>query len=114
MKVWSSALAGEVTTWPRVKTRLMFGFTALYRAERIFAVLPRTRGVETAASLAFKLEGNAPSVRARLEKDVRIGSTQMQKARWFTFELRSDGDLHAALSWLEQAYRAASKRKRSR
>jgi hypothetical protein len=39
-----------------VSTRAFFGFTALYRKERIFALLPRTRAMETANSLAFKLE----------------------------------------------------------
>jgi len=113
MKAWSAALASEVATWPQVKSRAMFGFTALYRGHRIFAVLPRTRGMETANSLAFKLEVPTPVLRARLENDARIGSTKMQKARWFTLELNSDGDLRDALSWLEQAYRAAGKRKKS-
>ena len=114
MKAWSAGLSGEIAAWPRVKTRAMFGFTTLYHQERIFAVLPRTRGMETASSLAFKLEAPSSAVRLRLEKDPRIGSTEMQKARWFTFEVRSDGDLHDALSWLEEAYRAAGKRKKSR
>lgn len=114
MKAWSAALADEGCGWPQVATRSFFGFTALYRKDKIFAILPRTRGMETANSLAFKLEGPTPAVRARLEKDPRIGSTQMQKARWFTFELSSDADLHAALEWLGLAYEAAGKNKKSR
>jgi hypothetical protein len=31
----------------------------------------------------------------------------MKKARWFTFELASDADLHQALKWLSRAYEAA-------
>lgn len=113
MKAWSAALAGEVAGWPRVATRVFFGFTALYRQNRIFAALPRTRGMETANSLAFKLENPTPTMRRRLEKDARVGSTQMQKARWFTFELFSDADLHDALDWLNRAYEAAGKSNRS-
>ena len=109
MKAWSAALAGEVTGWPRV----FFGFTALYRRDKIFALLPRTRGMETANSLAFKLEDPTPTVRARMEKDPRIGSIQMQKPRWFTFELSSDADLHDALDWLNRAYETAGKSNRS-
>ncbi len=113
MKAWSAALAGEVTGWPRVATRVFFGFTALYRQDKIFAALPRTRGMETANSLAFKLENPTPTVRRRLEKDPRVGSTQMQKARWFTFELSSDADLHDGLDWLNRAYEAAGKSNKS-
>lgn len=107
MKAWSAALAGEVAGWPQVTTRAFFGFTAVYRGDRIFAALPRTRAMETANSLAFKLEARASG--ARLNKDHRIGSTQMQKARWFTFELAGDADTHDALDWLGMAYEAAGK-----
>ena len=109
MKAWSTALAGEVCTWPQVATRAFFGLTALYRKDQIFAVLPRTRGMETANSFGFKLESTPSSLRGRLVKDARIGSTRMQKARWFTFEVSSDADLHEGLEWLSKAFEAAGK-----
>jgi hypothetical protein len=112
MKAWSAALGSEVREWPEVATRSFFGLTALYRKDRIFALLPRTRGMETSNSLAFKFDGPAPSVRRRLDQDSRISSTQMQKARWFTFELASDADLRDALDWLGLAHTAASKRRK--
>jgi hypothetical protein len=56
MKAWSGALAAEVAGWPQVTTRAFFGFTALYRRDRIFALLPRTRAMATPNSLAFKLD----------------------------------------------------------
>jgi len=114
MKAWSAALAGEVVGWPEVATRAFFGFTALYREDKIFAVLPHTRGWETANSLAFRIETPAPAMRESLGKDPRIGATEMQKARWFSFELSSDADLHDALNWIGQAYEAARKKKKSR
>jgi hypothetical protein len=104
MKAWSAALADEVTQWPQVSTRSLFGLTALYRRDRIFALLPRTRGMETANSLAFKLESPPSQLVAQLQKDPRIGATEMQKARWFTFEITSDSDLHDAVDWLGRAY----------
>ena len=113
MKAWSAALAGEVGSWPQVSTRSFFGFTAFYRKDRIFALLPGTRGMATANSLAFKLQAPTAAVRVRLEKDSRIGSTDMQKTRWFTFELASDADLHDALGWLGRAYETAGKDKKS-
>ena len=114
MKAWSSALAAEVSAWPNVAARSFFGFTALYRGEYMFAALPRTRGWDTANSLAFKLERSAASLQKRLSADLRIGYTLMQKTRWFTFELSSDADLHDALDWLGRAYEAAGKPKKSR
>jgi hypothetical protein len=114
MKAWAAALADEIGTWPQVTTRSFFGFTALYRKEKIFGALPRTRGMWTANSLAFKLENAGPVIRARLEKDPRAGVTQLRKARWFSFELSSDADLHDALDWIGRSYEAAGKRKKSR
>jgi len=97
MKAWSAALATEVLTWPQITTRVFFGFTALYRGDAIFAILPRTRAMGTPTSLAFKLESASPRLRARLESDIRVGSTEMRAARWQTFELTRDSDLHGAL-----------------
>lgn len=111
MKAWSAALAAEVSDWPQVTARSFFGFTALYRKDKIFAALPRTRGWETANSLAFKLESAAPAVRARLEKTARPWSSRPDKARWFAFELHSDADLHVALDWLGHAHAAARNKK---
>jgi predicted DNA-binding protein (MmcQ/YjbR family) len=113
MKAWSTALGTEIVAWPHVSTRSFFGFTALNRKDRIFALLPRTRGMATANSLAFKLDLSTPVVRARLDQDPRTTSTHMGKARWFAFELSSDADKRSALSWLGTAYEAAGKNKKS-
>ena len=107
MKAWSAALAAEVTTWPEVTTRPMFGFTALYRRDKIFAALPRTRGMESPNALAFKLESAAPKILTRAQRDPRIQTTNMQKTRWWVYELASDADLRPALEWLDQSYKAA-------
>jgi hypothetical protein len=114
MKAWSAALEAEVGDWPHASTRSFFGFTALYRKDKIFAALPRTRGWDSANSLAFKLEAPAAGDRARIERDARIGDTLGKNGRWFTFELSTDADLHDAIDWLERAYEAAGKRKKSR
>src|SRR5690348_9273905 len=108
MKAWAAALGPEVTGWPQVSTRAMFGFTAIYRGKKIFATLPRTRGMGSPSSLAFKLENPAPRMLAKLHREPRISSTIMQASRWFVFELSSDVDLTDALRWLNRAYEAAS------
>src|SRR2546427_13217859 len=89
MKAWSAALAAEITTWPGVTTRPMFGFTALYRHRKIFAVLPCTRGMETPNSLAFKLESAGAGTPAPARRGPRIGFTEKQKARGVNFEITS-------------------------
>jgi hypothetical protein len=114
MKAWSAALTAEASIWPEVVSRSCFGFTALYRGECMFAVLPRTRGMETANALALRLDAPTPGVRARLDKDRRIGSAQIENARCFAFELSFDSDLHGALDWLGRAYHAAGKIKKNR
>src|ERR1700739_3648190 len=85
MKAWSAALAAEVSDWPQVSARSFFGFTAVYRKDKMFAALPRTRGMETANSLMFKLESPTPAVRARLQSRARPWPTQMDQARWIAF-----------------------------
>jgi hypothetical protein len=107
MKAWAAALEAEVTGWPRLSTRPMFGFTALYRGKHIFAILPRTRGMGSANSLAFKLENAGPRLQRRLREECRISTTVMRASRWFVFELACDSDLNDALEWLSRAYEAA-------
>ena len=107
MKAWSAALGAEVTTWPGVTTRPMFGLTAVYRARRIFAVLPRTRCMDAPNSIAFKLESAGVRIRARAQRDPHISAFGMQTARWLSFEMNCDADLPPALQWLSRAYEAA-------
>src|ERR1700722_18562758 len=103
MKAWAAALAGEAGNWPRVNRRAFFGFTALCCTDQIFALVPRTRGMNTANSLALKLESVTAAVRQQLEKDPRIGTRMMTKACWFSFEPSRDADLRHALGWLDRA-----------
>jgi hypothetical protein len=110
MKAWSAALARDVADWPQVTARSFFGLTALYRRERIFALLPRTRAMETPNSIALKLETLSPRVLARLQSDPRFRLTQMHKGRWFTFELTETTDLRDAMDWLGQAHKTGKTR----
>lgn len=109
MKAWSAMLAGEVASWPVVTTKPMFGLTAFYRKGRIFAVLPKTRGMQSGNSLAFKIPEASARMRKRLQRDQRVQETEMKKARWFVFEMESDADLRDVLGWLSEAYEAAGK-----
>jgi len=108
MKAWAAGLKSDVETWPQVTTRAMFGFTACYRRDTIFALLPKSRAVEVSNALAFKLLSTSQQLRHRIERDSRIGFAELQKARWFTFVLSCDGDVHDALEWLSRAHRQAA------
>lgn len=112
MKAWATALAAETADWPHLTQRSFFGFTALYRGKKIFALLPRSRNLESANTIAFKMESPTAALRNLLSNDARIGSMQHENARWFTFLLSSNADLHGALDWLGQAYTAAGQRKK--
>jgi hypothetical protein len=114
MKAWSAALAAEVADWPHATARSFFGFNALYRRDNMFGALPRTRSFGNGNLLAFRIDGVTEQLKARLEKDPRIGSIDKNNTRWFTLELSSDADLHVALDWLGAAYQAASKRRKSK
>src|SRR5438874_309358 len=87
MQQWSELLLAEALQWKDVSTRPMFGMTALYRGRQIFAVLPRTRGLDTAHSIGFKLP-RADEVKGELAADERI-IRERRAARWISFELNS-------------------------
>jgi hypothetical protein len=58
-------------------------------------------------SIAFKLESAGVRIRARAQRDPHISAFGMQTARWSSFEMNCDADLHPALQWLSRAYEAA-------
>src|SRR4051794_40686985 len=114
MKAWSTALAAELVDWPQVTQKSFFGFTALYRGKKMFALLPRTRSIFKSNAVAFCMEAANRSTRTLLEKDPRISAFDKDKTRWFTFELSGDAD--CTTLWTISAKRstaAASVRKQS-
>lgn len=112
MKAWSMALAAELSNWPQVTLKSFFGFTALYRRESMFGLLPRTRSIFKGNAVAFRINSANGSLQCLIEKDPRISAFDKDKARWFTFELSRDSDLHDALDYLSRAFEAAPNSKR--
>jgi hypothetical protein len=98
MQRWSALLEEEVSGWRQVHTKPMFGLLALYRGDRIFAALPKTRAAETANSLLIKL----PGVRG----DRLIAASGPGKA-WVSFEMESSDDVSEVLRLLQRAYKKA-------
>jgi hypothetical protein len=95
MQRWCARLEDEVSTWPGVTTRPMFGLLALYRAKRIFAAIPRTRAVNTPFSLLLKLDA---------ARDDRLTAGSGPGSQWAGFEMASADDVGPALALLARAY----------
>lgn len=109
MKQWSALLKAEVSGWPQVSSRPMFGMLGVYRGKKIFAALPVSRAIGTAKSVAFRISPMPPDLQQRAVKDPRlVADTQTEGVRrWYTFEMGSTEDLRDALWWLNQAYEHA-------
>jgi len=105
MKQWSAMLGDELSAWPKVTARPMFGLRGFYRGRKIFAALPVTRGIKNPNSLIFRIKPMPPSLLERAKKEPRIDlENRVPSAKWFLFELNSTADLRDALWWLNQAY----------
>jgi hypothetical protein len=114
MKAWSTALAAELSGWPQVTLKSFFGFTALYRGNTIFGLLPRTRSIFKTNAVAFRINFESANLQSLIEKDPRIAAFDKERARWFTFELSRDTDLHHALAYLGRAFEAARNSKKKK
>ena len=102
LRDWAGMLGAELATWPRVRSRPMFGLVSFYRGKKIFAALPRTRDLTSPHSIIFKFHAeNAATRKARRQLQT------YPTAKWLSFELRSPEDLGTALQWLDLAYRSA-------
>jgi hypothetical protein len=100
MKQWSAMLKTEVSGWPQISTKPMFGMMGLYRGKKIFGGLPVTRGFDTPNSVIFRFEPISSDLEERASKDKRVSPGK----RWFSFDVGCTEDLRDALWWLNQAY----------
>src|ERR1700757_2585925 len=93
MQRFCALLEEEVSTWPTVNQKPMFGMIAMYHGRKIFAAIPKTRAAQTERSVLIKLP-------AAIENRARQRS-------WTTVELSSGKDIARALRLLKQAYENA-------
>jgi hypothetical protein len=111
MKQWSAMLEQELTGWPDVSSRPMFGFLSFYRKAAIFAALPHTRAPGTPNSFIFRFESMPAKLQERAKNTSQLRLTDRSPgAKWYSFELSSEADLRDALWWLNQAYERAKQR----
>jgi hypothetical protein len=110
MKHWSAMLQAQMSGWPGITTRSMFGFVFYYRRGTVFAALPRTRGFDSPSSLVFKFDSMPANLRKRAKADTRIAASMKASSKgWLSFELSSEGDLRDGLFWLNHSYEAAKR-----
>ena len=109
MKRIAALLESEVLAWRSVTARPMFGMTGLYRDQSIFAALPRTRAMDVPDSIAFRFPKRSERMISQLCDDKRIVAPTPD-AKWISFMIHSEEDIHVALKWLSLAYREAGKK----
>ena len=112
MKQWSAMLERELSGWPNVKSRPMFGMISFYRGQTIFAALPRTRALSSPGSIVFRFDPIPPKLvdRAKKQRGLRQESA-FSKGNWLSLTLAAEESLRDALWWLNQAYESAGERK---
>jgi len=109
-KELSAMLEKEVSDWPGVSMRPMFGYQGLYRNGKIFAALPRSRAMKSPRSLMFKLASMSAALLDSAKKDSRIDTISgVPGPGWFLFEMDEAPAMQSALGWLGRAYEAAKK-----
>ncbi|HXN51194.1 MAG TPA: hypothetical protein VN943_04595 [Candidatus Acidoferrum sp.] len=107
-KQFSAMLGNELSTWPKVTTRPVFGLRGFYRRKKIFAALPVTRAIKNPNSLIFRLKPLPPDLLERAKKEPRIDiENAVPGAKWLSFMLNSEADFRDVLWWLNQAYEHA-------
>ncbi len=110
MKELLAMLETEISDWPGVSKRPMFGFQGLYRDGVIFAALPRSRAMKSPRSIIFKFASVSPAILDSAKKDSRVDAvSSMPGSGWFAFELNEASATRGALGWLGRAYEAAKK-----
>jgi len=110
MKELSAMLESEVSDWPGISKKPMFGYQGLYRGGKIFAALPRSRAMLSPRSLMLRFDPITPAILDSAKKDSRVNSVSgMSGAGWFFFEMEEASAAKDALGWLGRAYEAAKK-----
>ena len=110
MKELSAMLEKEVSDWPGVSKRPMFGYQGFYRNGKIFAALPRSRAMKSPRSLMVKFASMSLALLDSAKKDSRIDTISgVPGPGWFLFEMDEASAMQSALGWLGRAYEAVKK-----
>ncbi len=107
MKQWCALLQQELASWGQVDARKMFGMASFYRRDTIFAAVPITKAFFSPNSIIFKLQEPTGAQQKKLAADSRVNLKFGIGQKWYGYELASPADIHGALEWLDEAFRAA-------
>lgn len=103
-----AAVEHEVSSWPRVRLKPMFGMTAIYRNRAIFGLLPRTRSIHTGDEIWLKFPKLTPAIRKKISAESRIIPPRHPNgAQWHTLSQIKPEDYSLVIKWLGTAYEAA-------
>ncbi len=90
MKELSAMLEKEVSDWPGISKKPMFGYQGLYRGGKIFAALPHSRAMRSPRSIMLKFASASRAILESAKKDSRVSSVSgMSGAGWLFFEMAS-------------------------
>jgi len=105
---WSAMLRTELTSWPKVRTRPMFGMTGVYRGSKIFACLPKSRTLGWSPnSFLMKFHKASPLLERRIAADPDLNRSRAGALGWTSFEMKSSEQIPQLLTWLQLAYGSA-------
>src|SRR6185312_13432830 len=98
----------EVSSWPQVNFKSMFGMTAIYRGKAIFGLLPKTRSLYSADSVWMKFGKLTPSIQKKLQDEQRIlPPRHLNGARVYTMDDATPAVYGFIIEWLAIAHAAA-------
>ena len=103
-----AAIEHEVSSWPRVQLKPMFGMTAIYRNRTIFGLLPKTRSIHKGDEIWLKFRKPTPATSKKISGEPRIiPPSKPNGAQWYTLSEITPVDYSFVVEWLGTAYETA-------
>lgn len=108
LKSLVAAIEREVSSWPQVNLKPMFGMTAVYRKDIIFGLLPKTRSLHSGDSIWMKFAKLTPAIKKKLQSEPRIIPPRKPTgAQWYTMSAVTPAEYGFVIEWLAIAHQAA-------
>ena len=106
-----ASVEAEVSDWPTVQIKPMFGMKAIYRGKSIFALLPKTRSLRSGDEVWLKFPNTTAAVKRRISAEARIVPPRKPTgAQWYTVKDVKPDDYGWLIDWLSMAYKSARKK----
>jgi hypothetical protein len=103
-----AAIEAEVSSWPQVSLKPMFGMTAIYRRNIIFGLLPKTRSLHAGDCVWIKFARLTPAIKKKLQQESRmVPPSKPTGAQWHTISAVTPAEYGFLIEWLANAHAAA-------